>query len=105
MTAHAGKYMKQGDYSSIAERSENLYSHFGNHYIRFSENWILINFKAQLYYFFVYTKRILHSTIRSCRLIFFKTYFNNGSLMFYRSSSASLARGSEKERLIEQIGI
>jgi hypothetical protein len=32
VTAHNGKDMEQGKYSSISGRDANLYSHFGNQY-------------------------------------------------------------------------
>jgi hypothetical protein len=41
MTDHAGEEMDQGDHSSIAGGSKKFYSHFGNQYSGFSENWQL----------------------------------------------------------------
>jgi hypothetical protein len=38
MTAHAGKDLEHTEHSSVAGRSVNLYSHFGNQYDGFSEN-------------------------------------------------------------------
>jgi hypothetical protein len=48
VTAHAGKDVEQGERSSIAGGSANLYKHFGNQYGSFSENWELIYFKSQI---------------------------------------------------------
>jgi hypothetical protein len=38
-SAHAGADMEQGEHSSIAGRSANLYNHSGNQFGSFSENW------------------------------------------------------------------
>ena len=43
MTAHAGKNVGQGEQSSTAGGSANVYSHFVNQYGSFSENWKLIH--------------------------------------------------------------
>jgi hypothetical protein len=37
--AHAVKDVEQGEHSSIAGGSANLYNHFGNQLGSFSENW------------------------------------------------------------------
>ena len=39
LTAHGGEDVKQGEHSSIAGGSANLYNHFGNQFGSFSENW------------------------------------------------------------------
>jgi hypothetical protein len=39
MITHAGKDVEQGEYSSIAAGSANLYNHFGNQLGGFSDNW------------------------------------------------------------------
>ena len=39
VTAHAGEDVEQGEHSSIAGGSANLYNHFGNQFGGFSENW------------------------------------------------------------------
>jgi hypothetical protein len=39
MTAHAGESVQQREHSYIAGGSANLYSHFGNQFVGFSENW------------------------------------------------------------------
>jgi hypothetical protein len=36
---HAGEAMEQGEHSSTAGESANLYNHFGNQFGSFSENW------------------------------------------------------------------
>ena len=41
MTAYAGEDVEQREHSSIACRSANLYSHFGNQYGDNSETWDL----------------------------------------------------------------
>ena len=38
---HAREDMEEGEYSSIADESTNLYSHFGNQYDNFSENFTI----------------------------------------------------------------
>ena len=38
VTAHAGEDVEQGEHSSIAGGSANLYNHFGNEFCIFSEN-------------------------------------------------------------------
>ena len=38
-TAHAGEDVEQGEHSSIADGSANLYINFGNQFDNFSENW------------------------------------------------------------------
>ena len=38
VTAHAGEDVEQGEHSSIADGSANLYSHYRNQYGNFSEN-------------------------------------------------------------------
>ena len=39
MTVYAGEDVEQGKYFSTAGGSTHLYSHFGNQYGGFSENW------------------------------------------------------------------
>jgi hypothetical protein len=38
-TAHAGNSVEQAEHASIAGGSTNLYKHFGNQFVSFSENW------------------------------------------------------------------
>jgi hypothetical protein len=38
-TAHAGEDVEQGEYSSIAGGSTNLFSHYGNQYRGSPERW------------------------------------------------------------------
>jgi hypothetical protein len=47
MTAHADENMEQGEHSSIASRSANLYSDYGNKYCSSSERWGSIYLKSQ----------------------------------------------------------
>jgi hypothetical protein len=47
---HASKIVEQGEHFSIADWNTNLYNHFGNPFVRFSENWELIYLKTQLYH-------------------------------------------------------
>jgi hypothetical protein len=53
--AHASKDVEQGEHSSIAGRSVNLYNHFGNKSGNFSENWEKFYLKTQLYHSWAYT--------------------------------------------------
>ena len=46
MTAYTDKNVEQGEHSSIAGESANLYSHYGNQYGSSSENWELIHLKT-----------------------------------------------------------
>ena len=48
--AYAGEDVELGEYSSSAGGSANLYNHFGNQDVVFSENWELICLKTQHYH-------------------------------------------------------
>ena len=58
--SHTGKDVEQERHSSIASGNANLYSHYGNQYGSFSENWDSTYLKTQLYYSwaeYIYSKR------------------------------------------------
>ena len=65
MTAYAGEDVEQGEHSSIASVSANLYSLFRNQYGGFSENWESIYLKIQQYYSWAYMQRMLNYTTRA----------------------------------------
>ena len=60
--AYAGEDVASREHSSTAGGSANLYSHFGNQYGGFSENWESIYLSTQQY---PYTQRILNYTTRT----------------------------------------
>ena len=49
MTAHAGEDVEKKQYSSIADRIENWYSHSGNQSGGSSENWNYFYLKTKVY--------------------------------------------------------
>jgi hypothetical protein len=63
--AHAGEDGQQGDHFSIAGETANLYSHSGNQFGGFSENWKYFYLKIQLYNFWAYTQKMLYYSTKT----------------------------------------
>ena len=65
MAACAGEDVEQGEHSSFAGGSANLYNHFENQYGSSLKNWDSTYLKTQLYYSWAYTQSTLHTTTRT----------------------------------------
>lgn len=74
VTAHAGKYIKQWEHSSIAAGNANLYRHYIKQYGGFSEIWELIYLKTQLYHCWVYPKDCPSYHKDTCSTVFIVTF-------------------------------
>jgi hypothetical protein len=55
MTVHADEDVEQEEQFSIASEGANLYNHFENQFVSFSENWEGLYLKTHLYHSWVYT--------------------------------------------------
>ena len=64
VTAHAAEDVEQGEHSSIAGGSTDLYGHFEGQSDRFSGDWESIYHMTQLNNSWTYTQRILSYTTR-----------------------------------------
>lgn len=65
VTAHADNDLEQGKCSSTAGGHSNLYSHFGNQYGHFLDNWELTYFKThQLHHSWTFIQRTLYPITR-----------------------------------------
>jgi hypothetical protein len=60
VTANASEDVGQGEHSSIAGVSANLYNLFGNQFEGFSENWEEFYLKTQLHHSWAYTQKVFH---------------------------------------------
>jgi hypothetical protein len=73
--AHAGEDMEQGEHSSIAGRSANVYSHYRYQCGDFSGEWEPIYPKIQLNLSWAYAQRMLYPTTgklaKSCSLLLY----------------------------------
>jgi hypothetical protein len=54
---------------SIAGKSANLYNHFGNQFVGFSENWEYFYLNSQLYHFWAYNQKILHHSTKTLNYV------------------------------------
>jgi hypothetical protein len=59
-----GEDMEKREYYYIDGGNVNMYSHFGNQFVSFSENWKYFYLKTQLYYYREYMQNIPHHTTR-----------------------------------------
>jgi hypothetical protein len=64
VTAHASKDVEQGEHSSIAARSVNLYNHFGNQFGWFLKKLGIVLLQDPAYHSWAYTQKMFYHTIR-----------------------------------------
>ena len=62
MTDNAGKYVEEGECSSIAGVSANLYNTYQNQYGGSLEIWELVYHKIQIYHSLAYDRCMFHPT-------------------------------------------
>ncbi|KAL6094014.1 hypothetical protein STEG23_029384 [Scotinomys teguina] len=79
-TAYVGEDAEQGVHSSTISGSANWYSHFGNQYGGFSENWESVYLKAQLYHSWAYTQGMLNYTTRTLNYVHGSIIHNSQNL-------------------------